>query len=669
MTQRMHIARPDTRRGGQQPISSLLNPLFSRVASASMLERIAPRNSGFEREAHGVAKHVAQQLRLEAANTQDTPTMTRISGAAHGTTPAPILRHIVKPTTETLGHAMNPAMREDMEHRLGYRFGDVLLHTGPAAHRANHRLQARAFTHGRHIVLSDSAPPLHSPDGQALLAHELTHVVQQRMGGSHLVQRDAIADVEDKLSYGLFDWAVTDQEAVDALALLAAIPAAKLGTELARLDRKYVDRLLDNLPDAAKSGDGYQRVITALGSAGVTAYAEEQLSYGLFDWAVTDADVARFFNLFTTLPHAEQGKLLVSIRKAGKYGRLLDNMSIGHYSLHIIPWINGLTAGRLSKDERDLLHEIVLKAPADPIDTLKAATSARYDVVLGPTTITGYTAVAWNAEKLRETYLSLEHLPDAHVARNKVLTRFGQFSQGSRTLADGTKVQTTGVYNQGKKELAANLKADDLAPTLVHETGHAVDAEMGWSIGPEPAKAERGGWKEYASHAACATDMVDDANDGIKKVLTAAQRSDVESNMATAMTNRSAATLEVDIKARAWFPGLKAAEKTKVLGDKSLKAIPIGLQDPWFTAANGGEHLGIHVYQESYTPTWVRYQHAARARMVDKYQFRDSSEWFAECYAAYYDPSNTVKGERLNRADPNTKTYFDNVVDKRAPSR
>jgi hypothetical protein len=55
--------------------------------------------------------------------------------------------------------------------------------------------------------------------------------------------------------------------------------------------------------------------------------------------------------------------------------------------------------------------------------------------------------------------------------------------------------------------------------------------------------------------------------------------------------------------------------------------------------------------------------------MVEKYQFRDAGEWFAECYAAYYDPGNKVKGQKLNKADPDTKTYFDNNVDTRAATR
>ena len=163
--------------------------------------------------------------------------------------------------------------------------------------------------------------------------------------------------------------------------------------------------------------------------------------------------------------------------------------------------------------------------------------------------------------------------------------------------------------------------------------------------------------------------MVDDSNGGIKTKLAAVQRTDVIADMATAMGNRSASALVANIRVRPWFAALPAATKSDVLDDNALKAIPIGLNSPWFTAADGGQHLGDHVYQESYTPTWVRYSHEARSRKVADYQFRSAGEWFAECYAAYYDPRNKVKGEKLNKVDPNTKTYFDNSVDTRAPTR
>lgn len=66
--------------------------------------------------------------------------------------------------------------RADMESRFGAHFSDVRLHTGPAARRSAAELGARAYTSGSHVVIGDGGAD------QATLAHELTHVLQQRSG-------------------------------------------------------------------------------------------------------------------------------------------------------------------------------------------------------------------------------------------------------------------------------------------------------------------------------------------------------------------------------------------------------------------------------------------------------------------------------------------------------
>jgi hypothetical protein len=82
------------------------------------------------------------------------------------------------------GTPVDPATRWMMETRLGHDFGDVRVHSDAAAAQSADQVQAEAFTIGEDVVLGATAPPAHTPRGQWLLAHELTHVVQQRRGGS-----------------------------------------------------------------------------------------------------------------------------------------------------------------------------------------------------------------------------------------------------------------------------------------------------------------------------------------------------------------------------------------------------------------------------------------------------------------------------------------------------
>ncbi|WP_020681055.1 DUF4157 domain-containing protein [Marinobacterium rhizophilum] len=87
------------------------------------------------------------------------------------------------------GSNLPPRLRHRMEQGFGASFADVRIHTGNAADQSAAAIGARAYTVGRHIVFAgDEYRPAHT-DSQQLLAHELTHVLQQRQAGL-LVQRD-----------------------------------------------------------------------------------------------------------------------------------------------------------------------------------------------------------------------------------------------------------------------------------------------------------------------------------------------------------------------------------------------------------------------------------------------------------------------------------------------
>jgi len=70
-------------------------------------------------------------------------------------------------------------------------FSTVRLHTGPAAAASARARGAAAYTVGEDVVLGEGATGT-DPRSTALLAHELTHVLQQRRSGSRLVQRQAL---------------------------------------------------------------------------------------------------------------------------------------------------------------------------------------------------------------------------------------------------------------------------------------------------------------------------------------------------------------------------------------------------------------------------------------------------------------------------------------------
>jgi hypothetical protein len=79
------------------------------------------------------------------------------------------------------GRPLPGDVRRTMERSLGSDFSGVRLHTGGAAERSAADVAAQAYTSGNNIVLGRGTD-LGSEAGMHTLAHELTHVVQQRQG-------------------------------------------------------------------------------------------------------------------------------------------------------------------------------------------------------------------------------------------------------------------------------------------------------------------------------------------------------------------------------------------------------------------------------------------------------------------------------------------------------
>jgi hypothetical protein len=80
------------------------------------------------------------------------------------------------------GQALDGDVQSKMGEATGQDFSDVKVHTGPESHALNEDLSAKAFTTGQDIFFREGAYDPASSGGQELLAHELTHVVQQRSG-------------------------------------------------------------------------------------------------------------------------------------------------------------------------------------------------------------------------------------------------------------------------------------------------------------------------------------------------------------------------------------------------------------------------------------------------------------------------------------------------------
>ncbi len=93
------------------------------------------------------------------------------------------------------GEPLEPATRAAMERSFGTDFGSVRVHRGAEAARSAAAFRARAYTVGEDVVLGDTAPEPRT------IAHELTHVVQQRAGpvdGTPIGKGVRVSDPSDR---------------------------------------------------------------------------------------------------------------------------------------------------------------------------------------------------------------------------------------------------------------------------------------------------------------------------------------------------------------------------------------------------------------------------------------------------------------------------------------
>ncbi len=98
------------------------------------------------------------------------------------------------------GEPLHPALRSFFEPRFGHSFDQVRVHTDAEAATSAQQLNALAYTRGRDIAFAPGRFEPHTERGRRLLAHELTHVVQQGWAGRERIQRAYLAPTPDAIA-------------------------------------------------------------------------------------------------------------------------------------------------------------------------------------------------------------------------------------------------------------------------------------------------------------------------------------------------------------------------------------------------------------------------------------------------------------------------------------
>lgn len=194
--------------GQQAKTSTVLPP------AQSMLQRKCACGNhtvaGVECEACTKKKSALQRkLAIGASNDPLEQEADRVADQVMSASPSPVvsgappcIQRYTRPATEGSktaptsvdrvlagsGRPLEPALRQDMEQRFGYDFSSVRVHSGETAEQSAREVNAHAYTVGRNIVFGAGMFTSGKHQGRWLIAHELTHVVQQ--SGAEAIRLD-----------------------------------------------------------------------------------------------------------------------------------------------------------------------------------------------------------------------------------------------------------------------------------------------------------------------------------------------------------------------------------------------------------------------------------------------------------------------------------------------
>lgn len=179
---------------------SLKSPFFQPKLT------VAPANDKYEQEADSVAEKVVNandvknvqtsissadlQRKCSACDEDDRVHRKEKSDSDSEQDVSPLVSEAIG----SVGSALDDGTRTFMEDRMGYDFGDVKIHTNTVAAKSADALNALAFTSGNDVVFNTGQYKPQSTEGMHLLAHELTHVIQQKGAGAKHVQRQTGPD-------------------------------------------------------------------------------------------------------------------------------------------------------------------------------------------------------------------------------------------------------------------------------------------------------------------------------------------------------------------------------------------------------------------------------------------------------------------------------------------
>lgn len=247
---------------GKTLVSSLGNATIQRMFEGGFVQaklELSTPGDRYEKDADRIAEQVVSGKPVDPV--QAKIDLVQAKGINGRTVDREVESEIR--TLKGKGRALDRPLREYFEPRMGVDLGHVRIHTGDQANRLATTLNARAFTQGNNIVFKNGEYQPGSDKGKKLLAHELTHTIQQ--GGvkeKEIIQRaDGIGDMIYSRSLQALAWTIENTPdfnfvPIPGLGFIAKFMKGMLIGSLERMSEEEIDNLwtiMKNIGDAVTS--------------------------------------------------------------------------------------------------------------------------------------------------------------------------------------------------------------------------------------------------------------------------------------------------------------------------------------------------------------------------------------------------------------------------------
>ena len=339
------------------------------------------------------------------------------------------------------GQALPQAVRDFMEPRFRTDFGRVRIHTDSRAAGLATRLSARAFAYGQHIFFAKDEYRPESAGGRELIAHELTHTVQQRAAAPKKANRDVDVTERSAPQVQRLGFDTARNYFAEKANILPGFPM--LTVVLGR-------NPINDQPVARTPGNVFRAIVSFI--PGASLVTDALTNAGILDkfanwaWSQIEPAVSAFMDL--------GGAILRFLKSLGA-GDLLNpgaaiDRGIGMVTAPINT-IKNLVAGFI-----DAVLEFVKEAILRPLGKLAEGTDS-YDLlkgVMGEDPVTG-DAVDNSAELMVGGFMKIIGQEEVwqNIQKSGALAKCWAWMQGAMADLKGFVAEIPGLFMAGLKSL------------------------------------------------------------------------------------------------------------------------------------------------------------------------------------------------------------------------